>query len=106
MRVLVTGISGFTGEHLFKALERQGDEPHALTADLRDRQAVDAQIAALRPEATIHLAALAFVASDDINGFYAINQVGSFHLLDARARHACSANKQRPSICPGSVWSA
>ena len=87
MRVLVTGANGFTGRPLLDALHRQGDEPHALQADLRDRAALDAEVAALRPEATVHLAARAFVASDDIDDFYAINQIGSFHLLEALAAH-------------------
>lgn len=87
MRVLVTGAGGFTGRPLFEALRQRGDEPHALQADLRDSSAIIAEVAAVRPDATIHLAARAFVASSDFDAFYAVNQIGSFHLLDALAEH-------------------
>ena len=87
MRVLVTGATGFTGRHLINVLHARGDEPFALLADLRDAGGVAAEIASLRPNAVIRLAAMAFVATSDFDPFYAINQVGSFHLLDALARH-------------------
>lgn len=87
MRVLVTGAGGFTGRPLLEALRRHGDEPHALQADLRDGPAIAAEVAAVRPDAAIHLAARAFVASSNFDAFYAVNQIGSFHLLEALAEH-------------------
>jgi len=88
MRILVTGAGGFTGRPLAEALRLRGDEVHPLQADLRNPGAVAAEVAAVRPEAAVHLAALAFVASSDFESFYAINQIGTFHLLDALAQHA------------------
>lgn len=87
MRVLVTGAGGFTGRPLLEALRQRGDEPHALQADLRDASAIAAEIVSARPDAAIHLAARAFVASSDFDAFYAVNQIGSFHLLEALAEH-------------------
>lgn len=91
MRVAVTGAAGFTGRYLLPELARRGHETHALEADVADRAALEAEIAAARPDAVIHLAALAFVAAEDFGGFYAVNQVGSFNLLDALAARAPGA---------------
>ena len=55
MRVLVTGADGFAGRHLMARLA-DGFEPVALRADLTDRDALDAEIAALRPDGCVHLA--------------------------------------------------
>jgi nucleoside-diphosphate-sugar epimerase len=40
----------------------------------------------------IHLAAIAFIASDDFEAFYRVNQIGTLHLLDAVARAAPHAH--------------
>jgi nucleoside-diphosphate-sugar epimerase len=88
MRVLVTGAGGFTGRYLMDRLAEQGDEPHSLQADLRDPVAMAREVAAIVPQAVIHLAALAFVASQDYAAFYSVNQVGTFALLDAVAEQA------------------
>ncbi|UUL82181.1 GDP-mannose 4,6-dehydratase [Sphingomonas qomolangmaensis] len=84
----MTGGQGFTGRYLADALVAAGHEPSAFAADVTDRAAVEAAVDAARPDAVIHLAASAFVHSDDVVGFYAINQIGTFHLLDALARTA------------------
>lgn len=88
MRVLVTGSRGFTGRYLVAALERRGDEPIALGVDITHASDLSAAIEAIRPDRVIHLAALAFVQSDDFASFYAVNQVGTFNLLDAVAKAA------------------
>lgn len=85
MRVGVTGAAGFTGQHLVAAFAARGVEPIALTADVTDGDAVKREIAASRPDAIVHLAAQAFVQSDDIKSFYEVNQIGSVHLLEAVA---------------------
>lgn len=85
MRVLVTGQQGFTGRYVSNELDRRGHDVVALAGDLRDPAAVRQEIAAARPDATIHLAAQAFVDSTDYDGFYGVNQVGTFNLLEALA---------------------
>jgi GDP-6-deoxy-D-talose 4-dehydrogenase len=85
MRVGVTGADGFTGRYLAMALAARGAEMVPLSANLTDRQAVRAEIEAKPFDRLIHLAALAFVGTEDWQPFYAVNQIGSFHLLDAVA---------------------
>lgn len=85
MRVAVTGASGFTGRYLLPELKQRGHQVLALDTDITDPHALRTAVAEGRPEAVIHLAALAFVNVADFGGFYAVNQVGSFNLLEALA---------------------
>ena len=116
MQVLVTGIAGFAGSHLAEALAARGDllsglvepgtgignlarvlerYPDALTADrlpevdLRDGEAVAAAVRGLRPDAAVHLAAIAYVpyAVAHPEEAFAVNVGGTRHVLEAMARH-------------------
>lgn len=90
-RVLVTGLEGFTGRYVARELERAGYEVRGLSnawggrVDLLDAGAVHAAVAEIRPQAVIHLAAIAFVAHGDVDGLYRTNIVGTRHLLVALA---------------------
>jgi nucleoside-diphosphate-sugar epimerase len=96
-RVLVTGLTGFTGDHLVAALERAGYEVHGTVrageptgatrhvAELTDRAALFEVIEAVRPCHVIHLAAVSFVAHDDVEDIYLTNIVGTRNLLSALA---------------------
>ncbi len=86
MRVALTGASGFTGRFVADALARQGAECVLLEADLTDAEAIADAVADARFDRLIHLAARAFVGVADWQGFYAVNQLGTFNLLDAVAR--------------------
>ncbi len=76
-RVLVTGRDGFTGRYVAAELERAGCEACSLSladagagngrVDLLDAAATRAAVARIRPQAVIHLAAIAFVAHDDVD---------------------------------------
>jgi nucleoside-diphosphate-sugar epimerase len=85
LRILVTGAGGFTGRHFVEAARAAGHTPVALAADLRDRDALAAEVAEVRPEAVVHLAGIAFVAHTDERAFYDVNLFGTLHLLDALA---------------------
>jgi len=92
MRVLVTGADGFTGTYLVAELLSRGHEVVPFASDITDAAAVDAEVAAVRPDRVIHLAAIAFVGTDAVDPFYQVNQLGTYHLLDAVARHAPCAH--------------
>ncbi len=96
-RVLVTGLRGFTGQHLGAALRERGasvvglvqGEPcgkdDEIACDLTDAQAVRAAVARVRPTHVVHLAALSFVGHGDARAFYDVNLFGTLNLLEALA---------------------
>ena len=94
-RVLVTGLDGFTGRYLAAELSHAGYEVHGLRCpgsttkdtqvDLLDAAAVHDAVASIRPQMVVHLAAIAFVAHDDVDALYRTNLVGTRHLLAALA---------------------
>ncbi|TQM81810.1 UDP-glucose 4-epimerase [Saccharothrix saharensis] len=97
-RVLVTGVSGFTGRHVAAELVEAGHRvvglAHAASsaapvpgvevhrADLLDREGLRSVVAAVEPDAVVHLAAVAFVAHGDADELYRANVVGTRNLLD------------------------
>jgi nucleoside-diphosphate-sugar epimerase len=88
MRVLVTGLKGFTGRHLKSELEAYGHSVVGLQCDLTDPKAVAAEVATVQPEAVAHLAGVAFVGHGDANAFYGVNLIGTRNLLEALSQHA------------------
>lgn len=92
MRILLTGANGFTGRYLKSELERRGHIVIALEADIRDGEAILAFVKKAMPAAVIHLAAVAFVALSDFETFYRVNQLGTYHLLNAVATASPSAH--------------
>jgi nucleoside-diphosphate-sugar epimerase len=94
-RVLVTGHKGFTGHYVTAALRAAGhdvlglvEQPENLDAtsvNLLDRAAVAQAVADARPDAVIHLAAIAFVAHGNADEMYRTNVVGTRHLMESLA---------------------
>lgn len=87
---LLTGARGFTGRYVARALEEAGYEVRELRiadrpVDLLDREAVLAAVAQAAPDVVVHLAAIAFVAHDDVDAIYRTNIVGTRNLLQALA---------------------
>lgn len=93
MHVLVTGLDGFTGQYVEKALLAAGHQVSGLTADLLDAKAVSDEVARIEPDTVIHLAAIAFVAHGDADAFYQVNVIGTRHLLEAVAKHVPDVKK-------------
>jgi len=97
-RVLITGIRGFTGRYLSRALTDAGYDVHGIAtrddaapacpanehvADLLDAAALRDTIIKLRPDKIVHLAAISFVAHDSADAIYRTNIVGTRNLLAA-----------------------
>ena len=103
-RLLVTGARGFVGGTLIRAVASPlwadrfdlvdfVDPQTAGAADLRDAEAVDRAIAAARPDAVIHLAAIAAPrqAKDEPQTAWQVNLMGTFNLAQSVLRHAPAA---------------
>lgn len=89
-RVLVTGAAGFTGRYVNAELIRRGYEVMTLSADgrvidLTDRNAVHLAVSKADPHFVIHLAAVSFVAHDDVEAIYRTNMLGTRHLMEGLA---------------------
>jgi len=96
-RALITGIKGFTGQYVAAELERHGWEmwglgshPEAGDAryrhvDLANAAGLEATVEEIRPDAVVHLAAIAFVGHGKPEAFYQVNLIGTRNLLAALA---------------------
>lgn len=93
-RLLITGIAGFTGQHLSQYLSADGYEIFGTTieassntnhfqCDLRDREAIVSVVEKVRPTHIIHLAAISFVGESDASLIYDVNVIGTCNLLHA-----------------------
>jgi len=82
MKLLLTGANGFVG-HYVQAVLPCVPLPDGL--DLRDRAALTAAVAAIRPDAVLHLAAQSFVPAsfENPNETFEINFTGTLNLLEA-----------------------
>lgn len=86
MRILLTGVSGFTGRHFQAHVIDRGHEVVGLSADLTDAAAVRQAVTQAGPaDAVVHLAAISFVGHANEAAFYAVNTVGTSNLLGAFA---------------------
>ncbi len=81
MKILLTGVAGFTGLFFKSAAEDAGHQVVALQADLTDKAAVADEVLQAAPDAVVHLAAISFVGHADDTAFYGVNVVGTMNLL-------------------------
>ena len=82
-KMLVTGYDGFVGSHFCAAYGGIPLADHEGLVDLRNAARVHSAIAALAPEAVLHLAAQSSVAQsfNDPMDTYSINFLGTLNLL-------------------------
>ncbi|MCX5737472.1 MAG: GDP-mannose 4,6-dehydratase, partial [Proteobacteria bacterium] len=91
MRVWVSGAGGFVGTWLLPRLIRDGHDVVAAdrAVDVCNAAAVAAAIDRARPDAIVHLAALASVATSyaDPEAVARVNYFGTLHVLRAALHH-------------------
>jgi nucleoside-diphosphate-sugar epimerase len=94
MKVLITGIDGFTGVHLEDYLLSKGydvygtvidSQPNTkhIACDIRSKPDVYNVLESVQPEFIIHLAAISFVGEENSSLIYDINVMGTQNILDA-----------------------
>ena len=93
MRVLITGIEGFTGNYLEKFLVSKNFDVYGTTiekptkpthfkCDITNIDEVQGILSRLKPDYIINLAAISFVAANPMK-MYEVNVVGALNILDA-----------------------
>jgi GDP-6-deoxy-D-talose 4-dehydrogenase len=88
MRILITGLSGFTGYYLKNELLKHGHEVIGLKSNVKDTASLNDEIRKIKPEALVHLAAISFVGHKNTAEFYETNLIGTLNLLKAIYKNA------------------
>jgi nucleoside-diphosphate-sugar epimerase len=84
MKILLTGSSGFIGQHLLPRLQNIGTVYH-LHSDLTDHADVQAEVKSIAPDIIVHLAARTEVQKSFYEqvSFSEVNYVGTVNLIEA-----------------------
>jgi len=84
MKILITGSSGFIGQHLLPRIREIG-EVYELKCDLTDHRAIQDEVKSLSPYIIVHLAARTEVQKSFYEqvSFSEVNYVGTVNLIEA-----------------------
>jgi len=84
MKILLTGTSGFIGQHLLPRLEAIG-KVHSLKSDLKNHADVTEEVKQIQPDIIVHLAARTEVQESFYEQveFSEVNYVGTVNLIEA-----------------------
>ncbi len=95
----MTGAGGFVGRHLVARLARDGVATEASSADIRDEDALRAELERAAPDAVVHLAAASSVgqAWGAPSDAWSVNASGTLALVRAMQRAAPGARLLVPS---------
>lgn len=102
--IFITGISGFTGQHLesfykeknynvFGTTYTKSNNPNHFVCDITEKEQIKRIFKNVRPDYIIHTAAISFVAGDNQNEMYKVNVFGTLNLLDALIE--CEINPEK-----------
>ena len=103
-KVLITGINGFTGIHLEKALIAQGFDVYGtvvnkskylnhICCDITQKEQVDNVISTIKPDYVIHIAAISFVGESNASLIYDVNVIGTENILQSLVEHNVKPKK-------------
>lgn len=82
-QLLMTGAAGFTGRHLVTIAKAHDLNVVCLTSDVRDIDALRAEIAPTNPAYVVHLAAISNTQCKDSHLLHQVNVVGTQNVLQA-----------------------
>lgn len=88
MKILLTGASGFIGQHILPKLKQNGHAVHCLVSDLCDYKKVENEVLEVNPDIIIHLAARTEVEKSfyEPMTFGEVNYLGTVNLVNVAAK--------------------
>lgn len=105
-RILITGSEGFTGQYVVNEFKLAGYEVYGTgsrhanpidyqyyQAKLSDKNAIIKLLSEVKPNLIIHLAALAFIGTDEKESYYDTNLIGTLNLLEAVSKSNINVDK-------------
>jgi len=106
--ILITGVSGFTGNHLSRSLIHKGAIVHGFSSSDADETSINGEnicacltepktlfsaVKRTNPEYIVHLAGISFANHENALPYYNVNVLGTENLLKACAAYATNLKK-------------